>query len=378
MFISIGERDFWDVDLSGIDLSNVDLSDANLNNANLIETNLNNANLNRANLIRAKLYGATLINTKLNKANLGIGQLINTDLCGADLRNAELYGANLENANLGYMEYYNINTLSGDIFYCIEGSVLANLENANLSNAKLNNANLNAVNLSNANLSNAKLLLASLYKANLSNSNLQNANLTKANLAEANLTEADLTNADLTNANLAGADLTNARLDNANITGTILDSLPLNNGRFKSLKRDKIITWQYLSFRSQSEVKIAEELDKRNLLFFPNSAARLTTKKGRENKEPDFLICYKTIKGFKWAILEVDGFYHTPEKRVEEQERERDFERNGVISVISYQLSVISTSTCLCSIPQESQRLEILNLFFFIPLKGEASDLIFW
>ncbi|NEQ73360.1 MAG: DUF559 domain-containing protein [Okeania sp. SIO2C9] len=29
-------------------------------------------------------------------------------------------------------------------------------------------------------------------------------------------------------------------------------------------------------------------------------------------------------------MLEVDGFYHTPERRVEEQERERDFERNGV------------------------------------------------
>ena len=106
--------------------------------------------------------------------------------------------------------------------------------------------------------------------------------------------------------------------------------MSLNNCRFKSIKIDNIITWEHLSFRSQSEVKIAEELDKRNLLFFPNSAARLTTKKGRENKEPDFLICYKTTKGFKWAILEVDGFYHTPERRVEEQERERDFERNGV------------------------------------------------
>ncbi|GGA17650.1 DUF559 domain-containing protein [Okeania sp. KiyG1] len=53
-------------------------------------------------------------------------------------------------------------------------------------------------------------------------------------------------------------------------------------------------------------------------------------KKGRANKEPDFLISYKTTKGFKWAILEVDGFYHTPKRRAEEQERERDFERNGV------------------------------------------------
>ena len=29
-------------------------------------------------------------------------------------------------------------------------------------------------------------------------------------------------------------------------------------------------------------------------------------------------------------MLEVDGFCHTPERRVEEQERERYFERNGV------------------------------------------------
>ncbi len=39
------------------------------------------------------------------------------------------------------------------------------------------------------------------------------------------------------------------------------------------------------------------------------------------------------------------------------------------LSVISYQLSVISTSGCLRSIPQETQRLEILNKFFFHPLE---------
>ncbi|MDJ0553522.1 MAG: DUF559 domain-containing protein [Microcoleaceae cyanobacterium MO_207.B10] len=97
---------------------------------------------------------------------------------------------------------------------------------------------------------------------------------------------------------------------------------PLNNCRFK----DDPIKWKNLNFRSQSEVKIAEELDKRGICFFPNSALRLTTKKGRENKEPDFFVLYNK----KYAILEVDGISHTPERRVEEQERERDFERNGM------------------------------------------------
>ncbi|NEQ41650.1 MAG: DUF559 domain-containing protein [Okeania sp. SIO3I5] len=97
---------------------------------------------------------------------------------------------------------------------------------------------------------------------------------------------------------------------------------PLNNCRFK----DNPIKWKNLNFRSQSEVEIAEELDKRGICFFPNSALRLTTKKGRENKEPDFFVLYNK----KSAILEVDGISHTPERRVEEQERERDFERNGM------------------------------------------------
>ncbi len=73
---------------------------------------------------------------------------------------------------------------------------------------------------------------------------------------------------------------------------------------------------------------IAEKLDKRGICFSPNSAMRITTAKGRENKEPDFLKFYNK----KYAILEVDGIYHTPERRVEEQKRERDFEgKNGII-----------------------------------------------
>jgi very-short-patch-repair endonuclease len=53
---------------------------------------------------------------------------------------------------------------------------------------------------------------------------------------------------------------------------------------------------------------------------------------GNEHKsfEVDFLVCCPTRWGFRWAILEVDGFWHKPEKRAKEHERERLFEHSGV------------------------------------------------
>jgi len=85
-------------------------------------------------------------------------------------------------------------------------------------------------------------------------------------------------------------------------------------------------TWENLRFRSKTEIKIAEALDRTGVLFVPNSLARLNTPKGRGNKEADFLVCYNG----KWGVLEVDGPFHTAERRVEEQERERIFKINGI------------------------------------------------
>lgn len=67
----------------------------------------------------------------------------------------------------------------------------------------------------------------------------------------------------------------------------------------------------------------------------PNCLARLDDPqkpKGRANKEADFLVCYQG----KLGILEVDGPHHTPERRVEEQERERLFRLHGIIVVERY------------------------------------------
>ena len=90
------------------------------------------------------------------------------------------------------------------------------------------------------------------------------------------------------------------------------------------------IVWQGLRFRSQSEVKIAQALGKRNVLFFPNCKGYLMKDDGSGSEEPDFLICQKG----KWGILEVDGEPFHPAKRTAiEHRRDRWFKRYGVIHI---------------------------------------------
>jgi|GEM_PF-2721445 len=61
--------------------------------------------------------------------------------------------------------------------------------------------------------------------------------------------------------------------------------------------------WNNLNFRSQSEIKIAEVLDARGILFFPNVRGRVPNGYKRINMEIDFLICHEG----RWGILECDG-----------------------------------------------------------------------
>jgi len=91
---------------------------------------------------------------------------------------------------------------------------------------------------------------------------------------------------------------------------------------------EKFRLWQNLRFRSQSEIRIAEALDKLGVTFFPNCMARLTGPNRRMNMEPDFLIC----KGGRWGILEVDGGeFHPPERAAQEHERDRLFRSQGIL-----------------------------------------------
>lgn len=92
-------------------------------------------------------------------------------------------------------------------------------------------------------------------------------------------------------------------------------------------------TWRNLRFRSEAEVRIAQALDEAGVLFFPNCKGRASTPSGRQNREPDFLICY----GGRWGILEVDGEpFHPPTRTVEDHERDRIFKGHGIKLVEHY------------------------------------------
>jgi hypothetical protein len=91
-----------------------------------------------------------------------------------------------------------------------------------------------------------------------------------------------------------------------------------------------LATWNNLRFRSQSEVAIAQALDRAGALFLPNCKARLGDARGRRNREADFLVCHQG----KWGILEVDGEpFHPPSRASQDHERDRLFRAHGILVV---------------------------------------------
>lgn len=90
---------------------------------------------------------------------------------------------------------------------------------------------------------------------------------------------------------------------------------------------NKILTWNTLRFRSETERRIAAALEEAGVMFLPNCRVRLGPADNRVNREGDFLICHEG----KWGILEVDGApYHPPSRKAEEDERDRLFKLHGV------------------------------------------------
>jgi len=302
-----------------------DLTEADLRGANLSDADLRDANLSNADLSNADLSGANLCETNLCRANLsGI-------LCGADLSRADLRGANLYIADLCGADLSGSN-LSG-----------ANLRVADLRGADLRGANLSEANLSGANLAMSQVIGTNFYNATLTDSCIKDwlinsaTNLDKVICEyvylgiEGNYFNYSKTERRPINGNFAPGEFASLYKKIIETTDLILSKTPENDNTFNNqgvqFRSDrKIHTWERLRFRSKHEIKIAEALDRTGVLFVPNSLARLTTPKGRENKEADFLICYNG----KWGVLEVDGPFHTAERRVEEQERERIFKKNGI------------------------------------------------
>jgi hypothetical protein len=84
--------------------------------------------------------------------------------------------------------------------------------------------------------------------------------------------------------------------------------------------------WHGMHFRSQTELRVAQALDRANVMFCGNPRARLgLTADTRENREPDFLV----LSRGKVGVLEVDGPSHHG-KAADDHDRDRLFRRHGV------------------------------------------------
>jgi hypothetical protein len=86
--------------------------------------------------------------------------------------------------------------------------------------------------------------------------------------------------------------------------------------------RQTVRRFQGLRFRSTSEMKIAQALDRYGVLYLPNCKGRLGRPEERMNREADFFV----ILNGKVGILEVDGEpFHPPTRTV----RDRHVTRAG-------------------------------------------------
>jgi len=287
-----GERDFIGVDLSDVNLSHANLSDVNLIGVNLIGADLHGANLSDAQLSSAKLIGANL-----SDADLSGAKLIGADLYDAKLNNAKLIGADLYGADLG-----------------LASLIDASLIDANLSGVNLINTNLVEANLSNANLSEADLRFANLSKANLSNACLSGARLDGTIIAYQKVSEElQREKQELTEQ----VQLLQAQVEKQKLAEDLRQAS--NQGINAPYQ------WNGFYFRSRTEIRIAEALDRAGVLFYPNSKARLNKAEARVNRESDFLV----FQAGKFGILEVDGReWH--QTAADDHERDRLFKRHGI------------------------------------------------
>lgn len=86
--------------------------------------------------------------------------------------------------------------------------------------------------------------------------------------------------------------------------------------------------WNELRYASASEIRIAQELEKRKVLFFPLAVGvrAETGKNWQDHREVDFLIC----ENGAWGILEVA--YH-PNRYEQDAEKDLWFKRSGILCI---------------------------------------------
>lgn len=108
-----------------------------------------------------------------------------------------------------------------------------------------------------------------------------------------------------------------------------------NQGRITSkiFERDNrsVLEHNEMLFASQSEIRIAQELEQRGILFFPLPMAirHDTGNFYQDHREPDFLVCDEGA----WGILEVSFHEGRYEK---DSEKTAWFKRSGILCVEHY------------------------------------------
>ena len=95
--------------------------------------------------------------------------------------------------------------------------------------------------------------------------------------------------------------------------------------------RRKLITYNEASYASQSEVRITQEFEPRQVLFFPLAMGIRadTGENWRDHREADFLVCNKGT----WGILEVS--YH-PDRFEKDAEKDAWWKKSGILCVQHY------------------------------------------
>lgn len=84
-------------------------------------------------------------------------------------------------------------------------------------------------------------------------------------------------------------------------------------------------TYEGLRFRSESEVRVAQALDRAGVMYMPNCRARIGSLDRRRNIEADFVV----MVGGKWGVLEVDGEQWHVGHAARDHERDRPFHFHG-------------------------------------------------
>jgi hypothetical protein len=112
------------------------------------------------------------------------------------------------------------------------------------------------------------------------------------------------------------------------IVETGINNQGLVSEKVAARDRKAPLLYNELKFASQSEIRIAQELERRQVLFFPLAVAvRYDT--GifyKDNREVDFLVCQDGV----WGILEVS--YH-PDRYEKDAEKTQWFKDAGVLCV---------------------------------------------